>query len=174
LLAGGGFGGFGLGNFILPPIINTPNGPIVVPPNLVGVPLVNFPNTQTQQNNVYRHKLLTANLTTMIDDYDVHLTFFRSMRTSLTNIGPREDSSTGINLTTSEPITEDITASVRLGYSTDSFSHGNTYNLGLSGNYHMTPTLDAGVRYDFIRRDTALKSAGFTTNAITLTLRKAI
>ncbi len=172
---GGGFGS-GFGNFpVLPPIINTPSGPIMVPPNLVGVPLLNFPpNGLTQQNNVYRTKMLTAELSTMFEDHPIRLSVIRTMRTSLTNIGPREDSTTAVYLATSEPITPDITANARLGFATNSVSNANTYNLSVNANYHFTQTLDGSLGYDFVLRDSAIKALGFTSNAITLRLRKAI
>jgi len=179
LLAGlGGLGlgfGTGFGNFPIPPIINMPSGPIMPPPGLVGVPLLNFPpNGLTQQNNVYRTKMLTAGLSTMIDTHPIRLSLIRTMRTSLTNIGPREDSSTAIYLSTSEPLTPDITANARLGFATNSVSNADTYNLGVNANYHFTPTLDGSLGYDFIFRDAAIKALSFTSNAITLRLRKAI
>jgi hypothetical protein len=174
---GGGFGGFGggLGSFVLPPIINTPSGPVMVPPNLVGVPLLNFPpNGLPQQNNVYRTKMLTANLETMFDDHPIRLSVIHTMRNSLTNIGPREDSTTAVYLTSGEPITPDITVNARLGFSTNSVSSGNTYNLGVNASYRFTETLDGSLGYDFILRDASNKTLGFTANAITLRLRKAI
>jgi hypothetical protein len=149
-------------------IINTPIGPIMLPPNF------SLPPSLTQQDNVYRNKFLTADLTTTLDGHVIHLTAYRTTRSSLTNIGPREDSSTGIYLNTSEPITQEITANLRLGYATNSVSNGVTYNLAVSANYHFSPTLDGSLGYDFVRRDADIKSLNFTSNVITLRLRKAI
>jgi uncharacterized protein (PEP-CTERM system associated) len=98
----------------------------------------------------------------------------RTMRNSLTNIGPREDSTTAAYLTSSEPITPDITVNARLGFATNSLSNGNTYNLGVNANYHFTETLDGSLGYDFIMRDSSIKALGFTANAITFRLRKAL
>jgi uncharacterized protein (PEP-CTERM system associated) len=147
----------------------------MVPPNLVGVPLLNFPpNGLPQQNNVYRTKMLTANVETMFDGHPIRLSVLRTMRTSLTNIGPREDSTTAVYLTSTEPITPDITVNARLGFSTNSQSNSNTYNLGVNANYHFTETLDGSLGYDFVMRDAPIKALGFTANAITLRLRKAL
>src|SRR5205823_4782663 len=70
-------------------IINTPIGQITLPPNF------NLPPGLAQQNNVFHSKTLTADLRTILDRHELHLTVYRTTRTSLTNIGPREDSSTG-------------------------------------------------------------------------------
>ena len=159
-------GGFGSG-FLSNPILNTPLGPVTLP-------VLNFPNSQTQQNSIFRHKLLTAELSTTLDGHEIHVTAFRSTRASFSSKSPGQDTSTGIYFVTSEPITQDLTANLRLGYANNSLGNSNSYNVGFNVNYHMTETLDGSIGYDFARRDVAQKSLGFTSNTITFRLRKAI
>lgn len=163
-LAGGGFGG----GYITNPIVSTPGGPITLPGTFY------IPGIQSQQNNIFRQKLLNADLDTTLDGHDFRLSVFHTDRHSFTNIGPRDDSNTGIYLYETEPAGQDIFVTTRLGYVRSSTGHANTYNVGLTASYRLTPTLDGSLGYDFIRRDIAVRGSAFTSNSITLRLRKAI
>ena len=161
-------GGLG-GGFITNPIVSTPGGGTFTLPGTFFIP-----GLQSQQNNIFRQKLLNADLGTTLDGHDLHLAVFHSDRHSFTNIGPKDDSNTGIYLYSTEPIAQDAFVTTRLGYVLSSVSNAVTYNVGVTASYRLTPTLDGSLGYDFVHRDISVRGFAFTTNSITLRLRKAI
>jgi hypothetical protein len=100
------------------------------------------------------------------------LTAYRAERVSLIAQGPGDRTSYGVRLLWLPSITENIGGRAEAGFRTDTPGNGQTYNVALGANYQFSPTFYAGIRYDFIRRETSQQ--GFAVNAFSVRLRKLL
>jgi len=149
-----------------------------------GFPLFASDNFNSQQNGIFRHKVLAAILnTTVIGD---HLTFriYHAERQSLTGptfingildfggaspIGNLDTN--GARAGWTHYINPDLPVSVFVGYRTTNVDNGKAWTLMAQSHYRITPTLIARLRFESIYHD-ASAGRGFSANVISIALTK--
>ena len=142
----------------------------------IGLPLDEINNFLPAANGFFRLKQSRAALFSDVAGQAISLIGFHLERTSLVGIRPPTEKSDGVVLAWSPLITDDIVGRALVGYriqeQTDAFGElhrSQSFNVGLALNYQATPTLEAGIRYDFIDRKVP---ATIVINAIRLHLEK--
>jgi len=138
----------------------------------LGIPLDDVENFTPLENDIFRTKLLRGILYTNLGDSPVAVTVYNAQQFSLTGGSPPETTTRGANVSWAPTLSEDLFAFLQGGVNYIDTDRGNTYNAAFGGHYILSPTLSAGLRYDFVYRTARPYTGGYIQNAVTLSLNK--
>jgi hypothetical protein len=140
----------------------------------LGIPLGISDSYSPLQSGLLRIKTLSGSAQYSAGDGPVVLTAYDVQDISLTPLEVPSSTSEGANISWSPPLTEQLT-----GVATANYSHvlggapGDIYGAGVGLNYLATASWSLSLRYDFIWRQSPVRSAGYTQDLLTIGIHKS-